>query len=381
MFDLPAGSAGLWAQGQKVIKLIKKFMNNKILVIILTAIFVIGASGAIIFAQINKNVAGQEKIQEDSIEAQMAAIKNQRDQESEDYMQRIREITDKQKENGCIEIRDVESTKTATGEKITTKEWRNVSTDGICGELIKQKEDLSGEMSQNSSQFSTQLDLLTARPESERQKAMEAIRTFMAKPNLQLQYISTHHPSNFDVGVITNQDTDGYTLDDVDGWERKVEVYQQKEYIGGTCEVYEYEVDVRNNDIVQAGIRYPQEGVIENPKKQSECQSSQSLETPILLMADIKDIAMGYVQRGVKNFDAIKDKFTYEGSSTNPKTISAHNAWIYEDRDYKLPKGLTATVPSEVPTIWSRVSSGGYLVMYLNTTGLFNQHGTTNTKN
>lgn len=254
----------------------------------------------------------------------------------------------------------------------TTKEWRNVSTTGICGELIKQKDDISKEMSKSSSQFSTQLDLLTARPESERQKAMEAIRAFMARPNLQLQYIGTRHPSNFNVGVITNQDNGGYTMEDVDGWERKVEVYQQKEYIGSTCEAYEYEIDIRNNDIVQVGIRYPEEGVIKNPKKQEECQDSRSLETPILLMTDIKDIAMGYVQRGVKNFDSIKDKFVYEGSSANPKTISAHNAWIYEDRDYKLPKGLTATVPSEVPTIWSRVSSGGYLIMYLNTTGLFN---------
>ncbi len=348
-------------------------MNNKILVIIISAIFVIGAGGAIIFAQINKSTANSDKTsQENSIEAQMVAIKNQRNQVSENYMQKIREVTDKQKENGCIEIKDVESTKTATGEKITTKEWGIVSTDGICGELIKQKKDLLEEMSQNSSQFSTQLDLLTARPESERQKVMQVIRNFMAKPDLQLQYIRTRHPSNFNVGTITNQTDNGYTLEDVDGWERKVEVYQQKEYIGNTCEVYEYEVDIRNNEIIQVGIRYPQEGVIENPKKQSECQSSQSLETPILLMADIKDIAMGYVQRGVKNFDTIKGQFIYEGSSTNPKTISAHNAWIYENKDYKLPEGLTATVPSEVPTIWSRISSGGYLIMYLNTTGLFN---------
>jgi len=346
-------------------------MNKKILIISLTAIFAIGIGGAVVFAQINKNVAGQEKIQENSIEAQMATIKNQRSQISEDYMQKIREVTDKQKENGCIEIRDVESTKTATGEKITTKEWRNVSTDGICGELIKQKEDLSEEMSQNSSQFSTQLDLLTARPESERQKVMQVIRDFMAKPDLQLQYIRTRHPSNFNVGTITNQTDNGYTLEDVDGWERKVEVYQQKEYIGKTCEVYEYEVDIRNNEIVQVGIRYPQEGVIENPKKQEECQDARSLETPLLTLSEIEKIAMGYAERGVRNFNTIKGQFIYEGSSTNPKTISAHNAWIYENKDYKLPEGLTATVPSEVPTIWARVSSGGYLIMYLNTTGLF----------
>ena len=346
-------------------------MNNKILIISLVVIFAIGIGGAVVFAQINKNLAGQEKIQENSVEAQMAAIKNQRDQASEDYMQKIKEVTDKQKENGCIELKDVESTKTATGEKITTKEWRVVSAEGVCGELQKQKEALLKETSLKSSQFSTQLDLLTARPESEREKAMQAIRDFMAKPDLQLQYIRTRHPSNFNVGIITNQTDNGYTLEDVDGWERKVEVYQQKKYIGKTCEVYEYEVDIRNNEIVQVGIRYPQEGIIENPKQLEECEDARSLETPLLTLSEIEDIAMAYTERGVKNFDAIKNQFIYEGSSTNPKTISAHNAWIYENKDYKLPEGLTATVPSEVPTIWARVSSGGYLIMYLNTTGLF----------
>lgn len=347
-------------------------MNKKILIIILMIIFVIGVGGAIIFAQINKSVDRQEKItKENSLEAQIASIESKRNKASEDYMQRIKEVTDKQKENGCIELKDIETTKTATGEKMIEKEWRPASTEGICKDLQTQKDNLSKEMSKNSSQFSTQLDLLTARPESERQKAMEAIRTFMAAPNLQLQYINTRHPSNFNVGVITNQDAGGYTMEDVDGWERKVEVYQQKEYIEKTCEVYEYEVDIRNNEIVQVGIRYPQEGVIENPKKQEECQDTHSLETPLLTLSEIEGIAMGYVQRGVKNFDAIKDKFIYEGSSQSPKTISAHNAWIYENKDYKLPEGLTATVPSEVPTIWSRVSSGGYLIMYLNTTGLF----------
>ncbi|MFA6437571.1 MAG: hypothetical protein WC242_00045 [Candidatus Paceibacterota bacterium] len=346
-------------------------MNKKILIIGLglVAVFIIGTGAVIAFGQINK--ANQKEAQGNSVEAQMAEIKSQRDQVSEGYMQKIREITDKQKEQGCIELKDIESTKTATGEKMIEKEWRVVSTEGICGELQKQKEDLSKEMSFKSSQFSAQLDILTARPESEREKAMQAVRDFMAKPNLQLQYIRTRHPSNFNVGIVTNQTDNGYTSEDVDGWERKVEVYQQKEYIGKTCEVYEYEIDIRNNDIVQVGIRYPQEGVIENPKKQEECQDSHSLETPLLTLSEIEEIAMDYTQRGVKNFNEIKDKFIYEGSSANPKTISAHNAWIYENKDYKLPEGLTAELPSKFPTIWSRVSSGGYLIMYLNTTGLF----------
>jgi hypothetical protein len=344
-------------------------MNKKFLIIGLVAILIVGAGVVIAFGQINKNTPSQKenqgKMQEDTIKGQIQAV-------DAEFRQKMDAVTEKQKQEGCIEQKDVEMTKTLTGEKIIEKQWHLVSTEGVCGDLFNQKEELAKERSSQTSQLQIQLDLLTARSESERGKAMEAIKAFMAKPDLQLQYMGTRHPSNFNVGVVTNQTDGGYTMEDVDGWERKVEVYQQKEYIGNTCEVYEYEVDVRNNDIVQVGIRYPQEGVIANPKKQSECQDTRSLETPILLMADIKDIAMGYVQRGIKNFDAIKDKFIYEGSADNPKTISAHNAWIYENKDYKLPEGLFAEAPSKVPTIWSRVSSGGYLIMYLNTTRLFN---------
>ncbi|KKT24578.1 MAG: hypothetical protein UW07_C0012G0011 [Candidatus Nomurabacteria bacterium GW2011_GWF2_43_8] len=344
-------------------------MNKKILIIALVAVFVIGAGVVITFGQINKKTGSQKEIQG---ETQKDTIKGQIQAVDADFRQKMGVITDRQKQEGCMELRDVEMIETATGKKITEKQWHVVSTEGICGDLFNQKEELAKERSFQTSQLQTQLDLLTARSESEREKAMEAIIAFMAKPDLQLQYIGTRHPSNFNVGVVTNQTDNGYTMEDVDGWERKVEVYQQKEYIENTCEVYEYEVDVRNNDIVQVGIRYPQEGIIANPKKQNECQDIRSLETPILLMADIKDVAMGYAQRGVKNFDVIKDKFVYEGSAENPKTISAHNAWIYENKDYKLPEGLFAEAPSKVPTIWSRISSGGYLIMYLNTTGLFN---------
>lgn len=344
-------------------------MNKKILIIGLVTVLIIGIGAFIAFAQVSRNTTDkkdvQGKTQEDALKAQLQAV-------DADFRQKMDTVTEKQTQEGCIELKDVEMTKTLTGEKFTEKQWHIVSTEGICGDLFNQKEKLAKERSYQTSQLQIQIDLLTARPESERVKAMEAIRAFMEKPNLRLQYMGTRHPSNFNVGVITNQTDGGYTMDNVDGWERKVEVYQQKEYIGNTCEVYEYEVDIRNNDIVQVGIRYPQEGIIDNPKQQKDCQSSQSLETPILLMADIKDVAIGYVQRGVKNFDAIKNEFIYEGSSVSPKTISAHNAWIYEDKDYKLPEGLFAEAPSKVPTIWSRVSSGGYLIMYLNTTGLFN---------
>ncbi|MFA6376577.1 MAG: hypothetical protein WCX69_04235, partial [Candidatus Paceibacterota bacterium] len=163
----------------------------------------------------------------------------------------------------------------------------------------------------------------------------------------------------------------GYTMEAPKEWERKAEIYQQKEYIGDTCEVYEYEVDPRNNQIIQVGVRYPQEGVIAGPKKQGDCGNFRSLETPLLTLPELKEIAASYFQRSIKNFNEIKDKFVYEGSTPNPKTIPAQNTWLYQNKDYKLPDGLSAEEPSEYPTIRATITSSGYLMMYLNTVNLF----------
>lgn len=293
------------------------------------------------------------------------------------FEQEITKITTQQKDNGCIAPKDVEMVESETGNKIIEKQWRTVSREGICADLITQKNDLQKQRSLESGKIQKEIDLLIARPEQERAKAIQAIRDFMASPNLELEYIATRPPSNFNVGV--KKETygnnpavsTGYTMEAPKEWERKAEIYQQKEYIGNTCEIYEYEVDARNNQIVQVGVRYPQAGVIANPKKQEDCGNFQSLETPLLTLPELKEIAIGYFQKGVKNFDEIKDKFSYEGSTQNPKSIPAQNTWIWQNKEYKLPDGLTAQAPSEYPTVWATITSGGHLMMYLNTTDLF----------
>jgi len=319
----------------------------------------------------------QEQPKEDLLDNQKTTLNAQLRETAGRFEEEIAKITAQQKDSGCIAPKDVEMVESETGNKITEKQWRVISRDGICGDLAKQTEDLQKQRSLEIGKIQKEIDLLIARPKQEQAKAIQVIRDFMANQNLELEYIATRSPSNFNVGVektITSNNpavSDSTTMETPKDWERKVEVYQQKEYIGDTCEIYEYEVDTRNNQIVQVGVRYPQEGVIANPKKQEDCGNSQSLETPLLTLPELKEIAMGYFQKGVKNFDEIKDELAYEGSTQNPKSIPAQNTWIWQNKDYKLPDGLTAQAPSEFPTVWATITSGGHLMMYLDTTGLF----------
>lgn len=351
----------------------------KKIIILFATIAVIG-SGILIFAghkKTTQSIATQNQIQENSLDNQKATLNDRIRETTGRFEQEITKITAQQKENGCIAPKDVEMVESETGNKIIEKQWRVVSRDGICGDLAKQTEDLQKQRSLEIGKIQKEIDLLIARPEQERVKAMQAIRDFMTNPNLELEYIATRSPSNFNVGVEkvipSNNPTvsDSSTMETPEEWERKVEVYQQKEYIGDTCEIYEYEVGARNNQIIQVGVRYPQQGVIASPKKQEDCGNFQSLETPLLTLPELKEIAIGYFQKGVKNFDEIKDKFSYEGSTQNPKSIPAQNTWIWQNKEYKLPDGLTAQAPSEYPTVWATITSGGHLMMYLNTTDLF----------
>ncbi|MFZ3073881.1 MAG: hypothetical protein WA093_01995 [Minisyncoccales bacterium] len=327
--------------------------------------------------EIAKPAPGQEQPQENSLNNQKTTLNAQIRETAGRFEQEIAKITTQQKDNGCIAPKDVEMVESETGNKIIENQWRVVSRDGICADLAKQTEDLQKQRSLEIGKIQKEIDLLIARPEQERAKAIQAIRDFMANQNLELEYIATRAPSNFNVGVkkvISSNSpiiSDSSTMETPKEWERKAEIYQQKEYIGNTCEVYEYEIDPRNNQIIQVGVRYPQQGVIANPKKQKDCDNFQSLETPLLTLPELKEIAISYFQKGVKNFDEIKNKLAYEGSTQNPKSIPAQNTWIWQNKDYKLSDGLTAQKPSEYPTVWAIITSSGHLMMYLNTTGLF----------
>jgi len=339
-------------------------MNKKILIITSAVVLLMLIIGVGVFIALRPKP--QIKSQAETIQDQIWKI-------DAEYGQKIVEVVGKQKENSCIAEKDVEITVTLTGEKKIEKQWKTVSAEAICNDLQKQKDDLARERSYKIGQLQVQLDVLTARPEAEREKALEAIRTFMGQPELELAYISTRHPSNFSVGRVTNRDNGGFTIEDVSGWERRVEIYQQKEFINDRCEVYEYEVDPRNNQIVEIHVRYP-EGIPASPDdKMAQCGSYGSLEIPLKTKDQIEQIAFAYLGRdpeGTGRFllsSAIQPQYipSMKGAA-NP----AMNEWMWEDKSYKLPEGLYSDAFA-YPVLRIIISSGGKLVYYFNSTSLF----------
>lgn len=148
-------------------------------------------------------------------------------------------------------------------------------------------------------------------------------------------------------------------------------IFQQTEYIDELCEVYEYEIDARNNQLIEVHVRYPEAiQELSLDERKENCNGLNSLYTPVKTEVEIKDVAVAYLSRIVSNYDQIKSKFVYKPSKENPVNIAAAHEWIWQDTDYKLPEGLTGDVYN-YPTIRIIVSSGGKLVHYFNSVGLF----------
>jgi len=201
-----------------------------------------------------------------------------------------------------------------------------------------------------------------------------AIRDFMSDQTLEIKYISTSsNPSNFTIGKATQLGDGGSQIDTPDEWKRPVYVFQQTQYINERCEVYEYELDARNLQIVDVHVRYPEEiqSLLGGATglNAAKCASYGSMELPLKPKDTIQQTAFDYLTRGVGDQIPTTDQFTYIPSkqgATNP----AANEWIWQDTSYKLPDGLTGDVYN-YPTIRIIVSSGGKLLHYFNSVGLF----------
>lgn len=341
-------------------------MKKKILIISVIGIVIsIMLGGSSAFFIMLQNKPGKPQV-----ESKEEILHNQISQIDEEYQHKIDDIIVKQKQNNCIAEKEVEMIKTLTGEKIIEKRWQTISTEGICGDLQKQKDALVKERSYKESQLQAEVNLLTARSESERLKAIESIRTFMGKPDLQLIYIATHHPSNFNVGKITNQDAGGFTMEDVSGWERKVEVYQQAEFIDDQCEVYEYEVDVRSNQIVEVHVRYPDGVSIGN----FECAKLGSMYYPLRSNDQIEQAAYAYLGRVPESTGSMLASSVIQPQyipSMKGAINPAQNEWRWENKNYKLPDGLYSDAFA-YPVLRIIMTSGGKLLYYFNSTKLFN---------
>jgi len=209
-------------------------------------------------------------------------------------------------------------------------------------------------------------------------QAQENIKAFMDNSELKIQYInSSKNPSNFTVGKVASIDdappgvSGAWRIDTPTEWERPVHVFQQSEYIDELCEVYEYEIDARNNQLVEVHVRYPEAiQELSLDERKEKCNSLGSLYGSVKTEAEIKNVAMAYLRRAISNLDQLKSEFVYKPSKENPVNIAAAHEWIWQDTSYKLPEGLTGDVYN-YPTIRIIVSSGGKLIHYFNSVGLF----------
>jgi hypothetical protein len=206
----------------------------------------------------------------------------------------------------------------------------------------------------------------------------ETIRNFMADPTLEINYISTKkNPSNFTVGKVTPVDNNppgtsgAWSIETPKEWERPTYVFQQTEYIDNLCEVYEYEIDARNNELIEVHVKYPQIDMESSQEaKAKKCANYGSLYTPLKTKAQIETIAMDYLSRAITNFDQIKSQFVFKPSTKNAINAPAANEWFWQDTSYKLPEDLSGDVYN-YPTIRIIISSGGKLIYYFNSVGLF----------
>lgn len=213
---------------------------------------------------------------------------------------------------------------------------------------------------------------------SELAKAEQAIRTFMGDQNLGLKYIrQSRHPNNFAVFSNVKQNEGGFTADNPEEWDRPVYIFQQKNYINNRCEVYQYQVTLKTNQVVEIGIVYPEEFQQGDPitmqeKRRAQCSSYGSLEIPLKTKDQIEQAMFVYLSK-----DPEHTKFLLRSdiqlkyiSSKKGADNPAANEWKWEDKNYKLPEGLMGD-PSPYPTMRIILSSGGKLIYYLNTTELF----------
>lgn len=182
----------------------------------------------------------------------------------------------------------------------------------------------------------------------------DAIRAFTNKPNLELKSLGEDLPTiYFRVGKVTKVGN-GENMEKVDGWVRRVRVYDEKTPLNGGCIVYEYQVDPRNQTLTSVSLK----GI-------PSC-SSNPTPAPKVSKEDAQTLAFEYLQRTLPSFNEIKDQFTYSTQNNGES-----HEWLWEDKDYKLPEGLSAR-PYQYPII--RISIyGNNEIQYWNTTSLFQQ--------
>lgn len=219
--------------------------------------------------------------------------------------------------------------------------------------------------------FGKNTQLLTTNPatiplqeENSQQKDIDAIRSFMGKPNLELSFIKIDLPTPyFRVGKITKVGN-GENMDAVDAWTRNVNIYDQKELISGECSVYEFNTDARNHNLTAVIIQGLRQNEIETLKNSGAPCIFNPKNIRKLTKTQAETIAMDYLKRILPNLEQIKDQFVYSTQNNGES-----HEWLWQDKNYKLPDGLSSR-PYPGPII--RISIyGNNQIQYWNTTSLF----------
>jgi len=247
-----------------------------------------------------------------------------------------------------------------------------LATNETCQKLEEERERLHDEFSKQIDDYRRQLDLLDARPEADQQKAMDAIRQFREKPELELVYVKTYpHPTKFGIGKIIRQDGNSTVSETPEEYNVPVEIYQEKEPIGGGCEVYEYEVDIETNKIVEMRIVYPAgyDQYELTPEEKVKCdKTDEFLYRPLYTEAQLEEIAMTFLKKHVANFDKIKDEFVYRPSTADSNSIADKRFWRWTGEKPEVPEGWLVDTP---PVINLLMASSGEIIQYGNNTDSF----------
>lgn len=216
----------------------------------------------------------------------------------------------------------------------------------------------------NTQSLTTNSETIPLREENSQQKDIDAVRSFMGEPNLELFFVDKGLPTQyFRVGKITKVGN-GENMEAVNEWTRNVNVYDQKELINEECSVYEFNTDVRNHNLTAVIIHGLRQNEIETLKNSGAPCISNPKNVQKLTQKQAETIAMGYLKRALPNFDQIKDQFVYSTQNNGES-----HEWLWQDKNYKLPEGLSSR-PYPGPIIRISVYSNNQ-IQYWNTTSLF----------
>lgn len=197
-------------------------------------------------------------------------------------------------------------------------------------------------------------------------QAEEAIRKFAGKPELELQYMEyKNNPSNFMVGKSSILAEGAFVIAPEKEWNRPVYVFDQKEFVNSSCQVYEYEVSAETFQIIEARLIKPKWFLA----GRDDCSKFGSMNEPALTEEELDQAYRAVLIRDMDHNSRIFYSSKYVWPKRNPKNPDTIE-WFWEYENISLPEGLTGD-PFQHPVIRVIMSSNGKLVYYLNTADLF----------